>query len=346
MNAPLPPAAPAVDISHAADVPDATLDALDSLIIDTLQGGFPLLSRPYAAVADSIGLGEAVLLKRLQRLLAGRVLTRFGPMYQIERMGGAFVLAALAVPEARFDAVAAQVGALPAVAHNYRREHHFNMWFVLATATPGGIADAIIDIESATGLRVYDFPKLREYYVGMRFTVGGQAPVGTLPDSTQGNHEVELDERDRQLIRASQGGLPLLPQPYRHLGEALAMTEDEVCQRLGRMLQNGVIRRIGAVPNHYAIGYAANGMAVFDVDDAQIDALGERIGGLPYVSHCYRRLRRLPQWPYSLFAMCHGSSRDEVMQQVAAIRQLLGAACRGHEVLFSTRMLKKSGLRI
>ncbi|GHD80884.1 Lrp/AsnC family transcriptional regulator [Vogesella fluminis] len=346
MNAPLTHAVPAADTPHAADVPDTVLDTSDSLIIDTLQGGFPLLPRPYAAVADSIGLDESVLLMRLQRLLASRVLTRFGPMYQIERMGGAFVLAALAVPEARFDAVAAQVNALPAVAHNYRREHHFNMWFVLATATPGGIADAISSIEAATGLHVYDFPKLREYYVGMRFAVGGQAPVGTLPDSREDNCEVELDERDRDLIRASQGGLLLLPRPYRELGDMLAMPEDEVCRRLERMLQNGVIRRIGAVPNHYAIGYAANGMAVFDVDDAQIDVLGEQVGGLPFVSHCYRRPRRLPQWPYSLFAMCHGSSRDEVLQQVAAIRQLLGNACRDHEVLFSTRMLKKSGLRI
>lgn len=322
------------------------LDALDSRIIDNLQGGFPLTSHPYRQLAAGLGLSEQVLLTRLQQLLAQRVLTRFGPMYQIERMGGAFVLAALAVPEDGFERVNALVNALPAVAHNYRREHVFNMWFVLATATPDGIGAAICDIETATGLPVYAFPKLREYYVGMRFAVGGQAPVGTPAEANAGCAPPSLDALDQQLIRLTQGGLPLLSQPYRQLGSQLGCSANEVCARLAAMLHSGVIRRIGAVPNHYAIGYAANGMAVFDVDDARIDALGEQIGALPFVSHCYRRQRHLPLWRYSLFAMCHGRDRDEVMQQVATIRQLLGSACQQHEVLFSTRMLKKSGMRI
>jgi DNA-binding Lrp family transcriptional regulator len=144
------------------------LDAVDRRIIDELQGGFPLLERPYAEAAASLGIGEHDLLERLQRLLTDRVLTRFGPLYQIERMGGAFVLAALAVPEERYEAVAAQVNALPQVAHNYRREHVFNMWFVLATETPGGIAEAVSRIETETGLRVHAFPKEREYFVEMK----------------------------------------------------------------------------------------------------------------------------------------------------------------------------------
>ncbi|HNC80635.1 MAG TPA: Lrp/AsnC family transcriptional regulator, partial [Rhodocyclaceae bacterium] len=125
----------------------ATLDALDRALINALQGGFPLCDAPYQAVAEQLGTTEAEVLARLRRLLDERVLTRFGPMFQVERLGGRFVLAALAVPEARFDTVAAQVNALPEVAHNYRREHHLNMWFVLATETPDGIADAIRRIE-------------------------------------------------------------------------------------------------------------------------------------------------------------------------------------------------------
>ncbi|WP_174874564.1 Lrp/AsnC family transcriptional regulator [Vogesella oryzae] len=322
------------------------LDAIDSLLIDRLQGGFPLRPSPFAAAGAELGLSAGLLCQRLQSLLERRVLTRFGPMYQIERMGGAFVLAALAVPEARYDAVAAQVNALPAVAHNYRREHDFNMWFVLATSTPGRIYDAMLDIEEATGLRVYDFPKLREYYVGMQFAVGGSAPVGRRLPEVGEEGEVQLDDTDWQLIRATQGGLPLVTEPWQQLGITLGLDEEQVCARLAAMVQCGVIRRIGAVPNHYAIGYAANGMAVFDVDDALVDELGGQIGALPFVSHCYRRLRRQPVWPYNLFAMCHGSNRDEVLAQVASVRQLLGAACRRHEVLFSSRILKKSGLRV
>lgn len=147
------------------------LDAVDRQIIAKMQGDFPLCERPYAAVAAALGILEEDLLGRLERLLDTRVLTRFGPMMQVERMGGAFVLAALAVPEARYDEVAAQVNALPQVAHNYRREHAFNMWFVLATETPEGIAEAIVRIEGDTGLKVRAFPKEREYFVEMKLAV-------------------------------------------------------------------------------------------------------------------------------------------------------------------------------
>ncbi|HEX6733712.1 MAG TPA: AsnC family transcriptional regulator [Azonexus sp.] len=144
------------------------LDAVDRAIIATMQGDFPICERPYAQVAATIGIAEEELLGRLERLLADKVLTRFGPMYQVERMGGAFVLAALAVPEARYEAVTAQVNALPQVAHNYRREHALNMWFVLATETPAGIAEAVARIEADTGLPVYAFPKEQEYFVEMK----------------------------------------------------------------------------------------------------------------------------------------------------------------------------------
>jgi len=144
------------------------LDAVDRQIIDRLQGDFPLCERPYAAAAERLGIAEDELLERLRRLLDARVLTRFGPLVQIERMGGAFVLAALRVPEERYDEVAGLVNALPQVAHNYRREHALNMWFVLATETPAGIGAAIARIEEATGLPVYAFPKEREYFVEMK----------------------------------------------------------------------------------------------------------------------------------------------------------------------------------
>jgi len=144
------------------------MDEVDRNIVNVLQGGFPICDEPYLAVAEPLGLTEAELIARLQRLLETKTLTRFGPMFQVERMGGAFVLAALAVPVADYERVAAQVNALPEVAHNYRREHALNMWFVLATETPEGIPAAIEKIERATGLPVYAFPKLKEYFVEMK----------------------------------------------------------------------------------------------------------------------------------------------------------------------------------
>ena len=143
-------------------------DAADRRLINAIQGEFPLSERPFAEVGAALGLSEDEVIARLQSLLDDRVLTRFGPMYQIERMGGAFCLAAIAVPEAQWASAVEAVNAFPEVAHNYRREHALNMWFVLATETPEGIADCARRIEAATGLVVHLFPKEREYFVEMR----------------------------------------------------------------------------------------------------------------------------------------------------------------------------------
>ena len=178
-------------------------------------------------------------------------------------------------------------------------------------------------------------------------------PEGGAPSSgevaaqrPEGGSTATNDDLDRRLIVATQAGLPLVPRPYHALAEALGVGADEVMARLNAMLERGTIRRIGAVPNHYAIGYTANGMSVWDVPDERIDELGARIGALDFVTHAYHRPRALPDWPYNLFAMVHGSSREEVLTKVGQIRELLGADCRASDVLFSTKILKKTGLRI
>lgn len=155
-----------------------------------------------------------------------------------------------------------------------------------------------------------------------------------------------IDDTDRALIVATQGGLPLVPRPYHAIAEQLGLSADEVMQRLRGLLAAGVIRRIGAVPNHYAIGWTANGMTVWDVADDQVDELGAQIGTLDFVTHCYRRPRALPAWPYNLFAMVHGASRDECSAKAEEIRAILGADCRASDILYSTRILKKTGLRL
>lgn len=155
-----------------------------------------------------------------------------------------------------------------------------------------------------------------------------------------------LDAFDRALVAATQGGLPLVARPYEAVGAMLGVPGARVRERLGQMLDQGLIRRIGAVPHHVKLGFVANGMSVWDVDDLQVDELGERVGALPGVSHCYRRPRHLPLWPYNLFAMLHGRSPVEVQAQAAEIAALLGPACRQHDILYSTAVLKKTGLRL
>jgi siroheme decarboxylase len=150
---------------------------------------------------------------------------------------------------------------------------------------------------------------------------------------------------DRVLVRLLQDGLPRVPRPYHAVAERLGIAPEIVLERVRALLASGAIRRIGAVPNHYRLGWIANGMSVWDVDDAEVDALGQAVGALPSVSHCYRRPRRLPLWPYNLFAMVHGRERAEVAAKVEEIARVLGPAARGHDVLYSTRILKKTGLR-
>jgi DNA-binding Lrp family transcriptional regulator len=159
-----------------------------------------------------------------------------------------------------------------------------------------------------------------------------------------------LDELDRELIAATQGGLPLVARPYEAVGAMLGVPGELVRERLAAMLGNGLVRRIGAVPNHYRLGFTANGMSVWDVADEAVDALGLQVGALRFVSHCYRRPRHAGgdgvAWPYNLFAMLHGRDRAEVQAQADEIATLLGPACRGHDILYSTAILKKTGLRL
>lgn len=155
-----------------------------------------------------------------------------------------------------------------------------------------------------------------------------------------------MDSVDRSIVTASQAGLPLCPQPYKALADETGLDADDVMHRIIAMQARGAIRRIGAVPNHYALGYRSNGMSVWDIRDDSVSALGMTVGALDCVTHCYRRPRRLPEWPYNLFAMVHGTNRDEVMESVAEIARLVGDADRKHDVIFSTRILKKTGLRL
>ncbi len=155
-----------------------------------------------------------------------------------------------------------------------------------------------------------------------------------------------IDPLDRRIIAATQAGLPLTVRPYKAVADTVGLTEAEVMERFSRLKELGIVRRIAAVPNHYKLGYRANGMSVWDVADDRVSELGRQVGALAFVTHCYRRPRRLPAWPYNLFAMVHGRTREEAAERVEQIATLLGAACRGQDLLYSTRILKKTGLRL
>jgi DNA-binding Lrp family transcriptional regulator len=163
---------------------------------------------------------------------------------------------------------------------------------------------------------------------------------------SQVSRKETLPELDRRIVLATQSGMPLVARPYHRLASELGVTPERVMERINAMLADGRIRRIGVVPNHYRLGYVANGMSVWDIPDDTIREAGREVGALDFVSHCYHRPRRLPDWPYNLFAMVHGHDREEVAALVARIAELLGERQRQHAILFSSRILKKTGLRL
>ncbi len=176
--------------------------------------------------------------------------------------------------------------------------------------------------------------------------MNSMTPTPDGPLTRAASAEPAIDAVDRRIIEATQGGLPLISQPYHAVAEEVGIAPEEIMQRMQRMLDSRIIRRIGLVPNHYTLGYKANGMTVWDIPDEKVTELGEQIGRLDYVSHCYQRPRHQPLWNYNLFAMVHGRDRDEVSKKVEKIVKLLGEHDRGHEILYSSKILKKTGLRI
>ncbi len=333
------------------------LSQLERDFINNYQGGFPLQERPFKTIAKQLSCTEDKLIETVNNLKNQKLLSRFGPLYDAARLGGGLTLAAITVPEDRYEVVTELVNHYPEVAHNYRRDHELNMWFVLATETPEEIIQVISSIEKTTGLTVYNFPKQQEFYIGLWLHLSADGKHTTVPVPMSVSEPIlkaadtavnngQLDEMDRKLISVTQTGFVIEDSPYQKIANQLDITQLEVIQRLKNMLSNGIIRRIGAVPNHYKLGLTANGMTVWDVDDNKVSELGNFIGQLDFVSHCYQRPRHLPMWRYNLFAMVHGANKDEVNEKVKQIKNLLGENCKASETLFSSAILKKTGLRL
>jgi len=338
---------------------DPKLSQLDRDFINNFQGDFPLQERPFKFVAAQLDCSENKLIETVKKLKARELLSRFGPLYDATRLGGGLTLAAMIVPEDRYRIVTELVNTYPEVAHNYRREHELNMWFVVATETPVELVQVISSIEKTTRLTVYNFPKQQEFYIGLWLHLSANGKHSTVPVPNPADQQIASkinnrncdknyhpDDTDRKLISVTQSGFTIEHTPYQTIAKNIGITHDDVLQRFKQLLSNGIIRRIGAVPNHYKLGLIANGMTVWDVADNKIAVLGNIIGQLDFVSHCYQRPRHLPMWRYNMFAMVHGADRHEVHEKVKQIENLLGKNCSSHETLFSSAILKKTGLRL
>lgn len=309
-------------------------------LANSWQRGFPLTPRPFAQIAHQAGITEADVLQRFMRLKEAGVIDRVGPVFRPNTVG-ASMLAAMAVPPKRLEAVAGFVSDEPAVNHNYEREHSINLWFVVTAATEADVEGALSRIEQATGLEVLRLPLLEEFHIDLGFDLDTRV----VPRASSHGPFPELSPLERNLVGAVAGGLPLVPAPYESLARSIGSSESAVIALLEGMLADGRIRRIGAVIRHRRVGYDANAMVVWDVADELASELGRRLAQDPAVTLCYRRARVLPQWPYNLYCMVHGRSRSRVLYEVKRAAAVHGLARFRRIVLFSRRCFAQRAAR-
>ena len=344
-----------------SDAETGELARLDRAIINAFQGGFPVTDRPFdpaaAALRDrGVDVTATALRERIAGLDDDGTLSRFGALVNAEAIGGTATLVAMHAPDDRFDEVAEAVNAHREVAHNYERAHpHLNMWFVVSVADEDRVAEVLDEIEAETGQETYNMPKQREFRVEAKFLVDGPVADGDVDLSGSGPDVTPTDRRaltpaERDLVVEIQGGLPITDTPYADVADAIGQEPAWVVETIKRFEQEGKVRRVGVVPNHYALGYTENGMTVWNVPDDMVDTVGPAVASLPFVTHCYRRPRHEGVWPYNFFAMTHGRSEAESDRR---IREVADTMAEYWDVdddewdsLFSTQILKKTGIRL
>ncbi|WP_277541949.1 siroheme decarboxylase subunit beta [Haloarcula laminariae] len=344
------------------------IDDIDAALIDGFQSGFPIRERPFDAVGERLGIPADEALDRVESLRDDGIFRRFGAVLNPPVIGSS-TLAAVSVPEARFDEVAAVVNDYRQVNHNYARDHEWNMWFVVTAGSREKRDEILADIEARTGCSVLVLPMLTDYYIDLEFPVVNSdrfaretRPEGDSPDERAGTPQARMEGTDasatrisedaaadfspldRRLLLEIQDGFPLSATPYRDIAAAVGADVDDVLAAIEGLLDDGCVKRIGCVVNHITTGFDNNCMVVWDVPDDRLDELGERVGTLPYVTLCYHRPRRPEQdWPYNLFTMIHGRDADAVDEKIDELSTAYLPV--DHDRLYSTATLKQTGAR-
>ncbi|MEY7848712.1 Lrp/AsnC family transcriptional regulator [Natrarchaeobius sp. A-rgal3] len=359
---------------------DVDLTRRERAVVNAYQGGFPVLEGPFEPAAEAmrergVDIDATALLETIRDLDERGVLSRFGPLVNAQEIGGAATLVAMHAPEDEFDEVVERVNAHREVAHNYERAHpHLNVWFVVSVADEDRVEAVLGEIEDETGQETYNLPKQREFRVEAKFYVDG--PFSGASEETDGQEggatgeepptagidcsglgpdveasdESTLTPAERDLVLEIQDGLPLSETPYADVADAIGRETEWVLETITRFDREGKIRRVGVVPNHYALGYTENGMTVWNVPDHLVDEVGPDVASLPFVTHCYERPRHEGVWPYNFFAMTHGRSEAESDRRIRKVRETMAdywdVADDDWDSLFSTQILKKTGIRL
>ncbi|RIX44722.1 MAG: Lrp/AsnC family transcriptional regulator [Rhodocyclales bacterium GT-UBC] len=312
-------------------------------LLNEFQRDFPLCPAPFAELAARLGVAEKAVLGGLEKLRREGKISRVGAVFAPKRIG-ASTLAAMAVPPERLAGVAAAVNRFAEVNHNYEREHRYNLWFVVTAASEGRLQASLSAIEQAAGYALLALPMLEEFHIDLGFCLQGESPKPRAAALTVAPR-VPIGEAERRLVSVLQEGLPLFIRPFAMIAERIGASESEVLKRIADWLEEGAIKRFGVVVRHHELGYTANAMLVHDIPDELVGEVGRALAEEQAVTLCYRRPRRLPDWPYNLFCMIHGRERGEVEATIAALRQRHGLRDCQHEVLFSLTRFKQNGAR-
>ena len=335
------------------------LDDVDEALLDDYQRGFPVRERPYDAIGADLGVDADEALERVRALSDRGLIRRVGPVLAPSVIGSS-TLAAISVPDGTFDDAAAVVNDYRQVSHNYRRDHEWNMWFVLTAATRDRRDAILAEIGAETGSEPLSLPKLTTYDVDLEFAVTNDdrtpgessaradaVPEPTLESAADPAPEptaADLTELEARLLLEIQSGLPLSATPYRDVAATLGATTGAVLEAIESLLERDCIKRVGCVVAHPKTGYDANCMVVWDVPEDEIDATGVRVGSLPYVTKCYHRPRRPDRgWEYTLFTMLHGRDEEAVDDRIDHLADEY--VPYPHERLRTTEKLKQTGVR-
>jgi siroheme decarboxylase len=325
------------------------LDDLDRKLLNLMQGQFPLAPRPYAAVAEKAEVTEAEVMARVQRLLDDRIIRQVTPIYDTRAFGYGSMLVAAKVDAEHPWRAATIINSHPGVSHNYLRNHEFNMWFTIAVEEDSvlglqGTLDLLQELTGAESIRQLPTLKLFKIRMDLEMEAGtdrlasAAEVVEPAPDT-----KVPYDERDVAVVRATQGDLPVVSEPYAPAAAELGWTVPELLEHMEGMKERALLRRVAAILFHRRAGFSANGMGVWKVPEDRIAELGPRMAAYRGISHCYQR-PTYPDWPYSVFTMAHGRSKEECDAILDAIGEQI-EGIEGRATLYSSTEFKKIRLQ-
>ena len=320
------------------------LDELDRKLLNLMQGSFPIATRPYQHVASLAAVAEAEVFARLRRLLEQRIIRQITPIFDTRALGYSSMLVAAKVDPEHPHRAASVINRHPGVSHNYLRNHDFNLWFTIATEPGSRLGlDGTLEILSreAGAHSMRKLPTLRLFKIRMDLEMEGDTDA--LESAVQASEPVELDpqpydELDVAVIRALQGDMAVIDEPYAAAAAAVGLTQERFLEHLRGMQERGLLRRVAAILYHRRAGFSANGMGVWKVPEEQIVDVGRRMACVRGISHCYQR-PTYEDWPYSVFTMAHGRSREECDAVLESIAERTGI--RERATLYSSTEFKK-----